>query len=429
MRDITLEDTIYIDFTTRAFATGIPTVLAGTPVLSVLEENNATPITAGVSVSVSRASVVGLNEATIVATAANGYESGKGYSVYISTGTVGGVSVVGEVVGAFTIEASASATDLANGTDGLGAIKGDTASIKTKTDFLPSATAGNAGGVFIAGTNAATTVTTSFTTTFTGDLTGNVDGSVASVTAGVTLAAGAVTNASLAGNMEIVFETDFATNYNITRNAWVTNFTDILGSYTAQSADNNTLLTTIDGKVDTAQLDLDTITGSDGVTLATAQALYAPNKVVPDAAGVVPTAVENRQEMDSNSVDLNTLIAGQTTAQNDLDTITGSDGVTLATLQPNEDFGTITKNAAFPNFEFLMVLTSDHVTPGVGLTVSAQRSIDGAAFASVAGGIAEVSNGIYQFDALAADTNGDVITWRFSAATADDTFVTFKTTS
>ena len=84
MRDITLEDTIYVDFTTRAFATGIPTVLAGTPVLSVLEENNATPITAGVSVAVDRASVVGLNEATIVATAANGYEAGKGYSIYIS---------------------------------------------------------------------------------------------------------------------------------------------------------------------------------------------------------------------------------------------------------------------------------------------------------------------------------------------------------
>jgi hypothetical protein len=46
--------------------------------------------------------------------------------------------------------------------------------IKTKTDFLPSATAGNSGGVFIAGTNAATTVTTSFTTTFTGNLTGSV---------------------------------------------------------------------------------------------------------------------------------------------------------------------------------------------------------------------------------------------------------------
>lgn len=87
----------------------------------------------------------------------------------------------------------------------------------------------------------------------------------------------------------------------------------------------------------------------------------------------------------------------------------------------------INKNAAFPNFEFLMVLTSDGRTPATGLTVTAQASIDGASFINVSGSIAEVSNGIYQFDALAADTNGDVITWRFSAATADDTFITFKT--
>ena len=49
------------------------------------------------------------------------------------------------------------------------------------------------------------------------------------VTNGVTLAAGAVTDASLAGGLEIVFETDFGTNYNVTRNAWVTNHTDYLG--------------------------------------------------------------------------------------------------------------------------------------------------------------------------------------------------------
>jgi len=142
MRDITLEDTFYHAFTTRAFATGIPTVLSGTPVLSVLEENNATPITAGVSVSVDRASVVGLNEATIVATAANGYESGKSYSIYISTGTVGGVSAVGEVVGQFTIGASAAAVDLANGTDGLGAIKTDTAAVLVDTGTTLPATLG-----------------------------------------------------------------------------------------------------------------------------------------------------------------------------------------------------------------------------------------------------------------------------------------------
>lgn len=133
MRDITLGDTFYHFFTTRAFATGVPTQLAGTPALSVLEENNATPITSGVSLSVDRATVTGLNQATIIATSGNGYESGKSYAIYISTGTVGGTSVVGEVVGEFTIQASAAAVDLANGTDGLGAIKTDTAAILVDT--------------------------------------------------------------------------------------------------------------------------------------------------------------------------------------------------------------------------------------------------------------------------------------------------------
>ncbi len=123
MRDITLGITFYHDFTTRAFATGIPTQLAGTPVISALEENNATPITAGISLSVDRGTVTGLNEVTVVATGGNGFEAGKSYSLYISTGTVGGVSVVGEIVGQFTVGQSAAAVDLANVTDGLGALK------------------------------------------------------------------------------------------------------------------------------------------------------------------------------------------------------------------------------------------------------------------------------------------------------------------
>ena len=136
MRDITLGETVYFNFTTRQFSDGVPTVLAGSQALSVLEENNATPITAGVSVEVSRASVVGLNQATIVATGGNGYEAGKGYAVYISTGTVGGVSVVGEVVAQFTVGASAAATDLANGTNGLTALAADIATAQTDLDTL-----------------------------------------------------------------------------------------------------------------------------------------------------------------------------------------------------------------------------------------------------------------------------------------------------
>lgn len=74
--------------------------------------------------------------------------------------------------------------------------------IKTKTDFLPSATAGGTGGVFIAGTNAATTITTALTTTFTGSLTGSV-ASVSGAVGSVTGAVGSVTGAvgSVTGNV------------------------------------------------------------------------------------------------------------------------------------------------------------------------------------------------------------------------------------
>jgi len=138
MRDITLEETVYFNFTTRSFSTGVPTVLGGTPALSVIESNNATPITSGVSVSVDRASVVGLNQATVVATAANGYEAGKSYSVYISTGTVGGVSVVGEVVAQFTVQSAAAFTRL--GAPAGASVSVDVAAIKAETVTILSDT-------------------------------------------------------------------------------------------------------------------------------------------------------------------------------------------------------------------------------------------------------------------------------------------------
>ena len=50
--------------------------------------------------------------------------------------------------------------------------------------------------------------------------------------------------------------------------------------------------TTIPGTITTAQNDLDLITGADGATLATLQGNYAPNVVVPDPAGTAPTADE-----------------------------------------------------------------------------------------------------------------------------------------
>jgi len=79
----------------------------------------------------------------------------------------------------------------------------------------------------------------------------------------------------------------------------------------------------------TAQTDLDTLTGSDGVTLATSQPNYAPSTA-----------------------------ASLATAQTDLDTLTGTDGATLATSQPNYAPATTASVAALNDLSAADVLTS-----------------------------------------------------------------------
>jgi len=124
--DYTVADTLYFLFTTRRFTTGAPFTLGGSPVISAYENEGLTQITAGVSLGVDHDGVTGLNLCTVVASGANGFESGKDYHLVITTGTVDSVSVVGEVVGRFTLQRSAAAVDLANATDGLGVIKSQT---------------------------------------------------------------------------------------------------------------------------------------------------------------------------------------------------------------------------------------------------------------------------------------------------------------
>lgn len=101
--------------------------------------------------------------------------------------------------------------------------------------------------------------------------------------------------------------------------------------------------------------------------------------------------------------------------------------IQLIDLVERADLGFPEINQAFSDIQFLMVLASDHVTPATGLTVTGERSINGGAYVGVDGTIAEVSDGTYQFDALAADMNGGTIMFKFSEGTADDTFVFIKT--
>ncbi len=87
----------------------------------------------------------------------------------------------------------------------------------------------------------------------------------------------------------------------------------------------------------------------------------------------------------------------------------------------------VKKNTALANFMFLMVDATDGQTAETGLTVTATRSIDGAAFGACANAVSEIGVGMYKINLAAADLNGDVITFRFAATGALDRFVTIKT--
>ena len=107
-RDRTLGDTFTIPFSTRAFATGSTLTLSGPPVITAYEGTTLPGITAGITLSLDHDGKPGFNIITIVATGANGFVAGKNYSLVITTGNVGGVSVVGETVGEFSLELSAA---------------------------------------------------------------------------------------------------------------------------------------------------------------------------------------------------------------------------------------------------------------------------------------------------------------------------------
>lgn len=333
MSDFKVGDTLHFLFTTRQFSDGVPTILAGTPVLGAFEDAVAAPITAGVTVTVDVNTVAGLNRANIVATGANGFEAGKSYSIAITTGTVGGVSVVGEVVALFSLG---------------------------RTPALQPTTLGNTLDVNATGEAGL-------------DL-GNVSGILGNANVGWINGSNRVDVGSFLGIAVVAATASGEVAANVTE--WLGVIPNIL----------------VSGRVDSS-------VGAMAANVLNAAAINA--------------AAFTAAKFAAGAIDANA----------------------LATDAVNEIRDAIlpTSNAALSNIEFLFVAASDHVTPVTGATtISGTRSIDGGAFVAVSGTIAEVANGIYQFDALAADMNGGIITFRFIATggtpgAPDDRFLTIVT--
>lgn len=80
------------------------------------------------------------------------------------------------------------------------------------------------------------------------------------------------------------------------------------------------------------------------------------------------------------------------------------------------------KNTAFNNFQFMMFSSTSPYNPATGLTVTAQRSIDGGAFANCTNAVSELSNGWYTINLSGADLNASSSSvFKMTATGAKDT--------
>lgn len=101
--EFTISKTIRLRFNTHQ-ANGTPITLAGTPAISVYK-GSTTESTAGVTLTVDYDSRTGLHD-VVIDTSADGtfYAAGNDFDVVITAGTVDSISVVGTVVGTFSLQ-------------------------------------------------------------------------------------------------------------------------------------------------------------------------------------------------------------------------------------------------------------------------------------------------------------------------------------
>jgi hypothetical protein len=117
-----------------------------------------------------------------------------------------------------------------------------------------------------------------------------------------------------------------------------------------------------------------------------------------------PTAVQNREEMDSNSTQLSGIKAN-------------TDNLPSA----------VKKNTALAGFMFFMRDSTDRASGKTGLTITSTRSIGGGPLAATTNSATEISGGWYKIDLSAADLNGDVIALNFAGTDADTAAFTIVT--
>ncbi len=345
---------IYGKFTTYRPSTGAAFTLGGTPALSVYKDNSTTQSTTGVTLTVDFDSVTGLNHFAID-TSADGtfYSAGSFFDIVITTGTVDSISVVGAVVASFTIRKNSSlkpttagqTLDVSSGGEAgvdwgnvgnkttTNALTGTTIATTQKVDVETVKTqavtcaAGVTVGAFVGQGTAAIgvnvsghvsrVVLTDTVTTYTGDTPqtgdsfariGATGGGLTSLAPSSTALSTATWTGTLATNLTTLaghdpgatLGTSTLTQTQVTGGAYALNsssfaFNSALDLTTTQKA-------SVNAECDTALSDVGltaVITGRIDAAISTR--LASASYTTP------PTVTQIRQEMDSNSTDLDSI--------------------------------------------------------------------------------------------------------------------------
>ena len=418
--DIKLGDTIDIKFTTRQFTTGEPFTLGDSPAVAAYVGNSTTEVTAGITLSVDFDGRTGLNNVRVVATAANGYATATNVALVITAGTVDGVSVVGETIGSFSIGNRVNAqTDAVWNAILIGATYNLTNSAGRRLRQLGGAEITIHSGTAQAGSTS-TTIKLDTGAIATNDI---YNGATIVLTGGTGV-----------GQTRRIVDYVGSTRVASLDRPWTvtptaTSTFDVVASVRSLVSDEGTAQAG-DATTITLATTASTINDVYNGSLVTIQAGTGSGQTreILDYVGATRVATISVGATDwavaPDSTSIYAVIPNSTTATDELSVPSAAENAAAVTAVLSSPF---IKNEAFPGFCFEMVNALDHVSEMPGLTVTAQRSIDGGAYAACTNAPTGVANGTYAIDLSADDLNGDFITLRFTATGADATKIGIKT--
>ena len=199
-------------------------------------------------------------------------------------------------------------------------------------------------------------------------------------------------------------------------------------------AGQSRVITAYTGSTDTATVDTWTtaptgtivyvvFAGSPASTtvLPPVNATQFAGQTITAAAGVtLPSSVASPTNITAGTITTVTNLTNAPTAGD----LTATMKTSVATAAGNASY---LKNTAAADIAFVLVDSTDHVTRKTGITVTAQRSLDHAAFGSATGTVTEIGNGAYVLSASAADMNANNIVFRFTGAACDPVELHIKT--